>query len=277
MSKDGSLQKTCTKCGEDKPLDEFNNEIKRTDGKYPWCKPCLSLHRKTRYVAVPRRVWIEQKVCSKCKQWKPRDQYRKYAGDNLHYRCTECEDYEKQLEDAGLTECSTCGETKPLSDFYKSRVNKTSKQCTKCHRAYHRRDDIKLRSRESALKLYFGITLSQYEEILEIQDHKCPVCLKPFEDGNYSYPVDHAHSGPNAGAIRAILHDRCNRFVVGDHVDPEQLRRAADLIESPLTNWFVPEEFIKSRKRKKKRRSREEYLSDMAEQRRQRMARKVNK
>jgi hypothetical protein len=247
--------KTCTKCGEEKEFDAFPNEAKRGDGKYPWCRPCLSEHRKNRYVAVPRKVWTEQKVCSKCKQWKPREEYRKYAGNNLHYRCISCEDFESKLEAEGKTECSACKQVKDNSEFFAGRLKKTSKQCKECIKDHRTQDTAKLKARDSSLQKFFGITLEDYKSLLEVQDHKCPICLKEFEKDNFSYPVDHAHAGPNAGAIRAILHDRCNRFVMWKHTDPEQLRRAADLLESPLTEWYVPEEYLKGRKaaRKKKK------------------------
>lgn len=246
--------KTCTKCGYEKDLDEFNNELKRKDGKYPWCKACLSEHRKERYEKTPRKVWIHQKVCSKCKQWKPREEFRKYKGNNLHYRCVSCEDIDADLESKGLTECSSCGEVKSLEDFYLSRLRKTSKQCRSCQKSYYAARD-KEYIRDYNLRKKFGISINDYKELLAIQDHMCPICLVPFEEGNYSYPVDHAHAGPNAGVIRAILHDRCNRFVMGDNIDPFQLRRTADLIESPLTDWYVPEEQIKPKRRRKTRKA----------------------
>ena len=243
--------KTCTKCGDEKSLECFTNELRRKDGKYPWCKECTSKHKKARYVAIPRKVWIEQKVCSKCKEWKPREEYRKYAGNNLHYRCISCEDNDAYLTSQNLCECSSCNVVKPYDQFYKSLLKKTSKQCIDCHKAYHKQEDIAKRRRDQNLQKYFGITLEDYKNLLEEQEGKCPICLEPFEVGKYSYPVDHAHNGPNAGVIRAILHDKCNRFVMWKHTDPEQLRRAADLIESPLTSWYVPEEFVKTRKIKK--------------------------
>ena len=246
-------KKLCTKCGEEKDLGSFPNEAKRKDGKYPWCKPCLSAHRKERYTKTPRKFWIEQKVCSKCKKWKPRNSFRKYAGNNLHYRCISCEDLEAFHAENGVAECSSCKVAKPYSDFYKSKLKNTSKQCISCQKAYHKQDDVALRRRDTNLQKYFGITLEDYKSLLEKQNHTCPICLNKFEENNYSYPVDHAHAGPNAGVIRAILHDRCNRFVMWKHTDPDQLRRAADLIETPLTDFYVPEEFVKSRKKTKRK------------------------
>lgn len=247
------MNKTCTKCGEEKPYDEFANEISRKDGKYTWCRGCLSIHRKVRYKAVPRKVWLTQKVCSKCKKWKSRENYRKYKGNSLHYRCIECEERIAYNIASGLAECTCCKKIKPLSNFYKS---KTSKECIDCRKAYSYQSNVKLRVRDQNLQKYFGISLEQYKKLLELQGYKCPVCLIEFEKDHYSYPVDHAHNGPFEGRIRAILHDTCNRFVMARHSDPELLRRAADLMESPLTDWSVPEEFVKSRKNKKRRKRR---------------------
>ena len=112
----------------------------------------------------------------------------------------------------------------------------------------------KLKRRDYSLRRYFGITLRQYDELREKQNHVCPICLTELDKNNYSYPVDHAHTGPHMGKVRAILHDKCNRFVMWRHEDAEQLRRAADLIETPLTDWLVPNEFVKGRKKKRKKR-----------------------
>ena len=35
-------EKTCAKCGETKPLEEYHRNKRRTDGRYPYCKPCKS-------------------------------------------------------------------------------------------------------------------------------------------------------------------------------------------------------------------------------------------
>lgn len=250
--------KVCSKCGINKPLDQFNNEEKKSDGKYPWCKECLSWHKRMRYQKVDRKVWITQKVCSKCKKWKPREEYRKYKGKNLHYRCIECEDRDLILDQKGLSDCSKCSQTKPLEEFYESRKNKTSKQCIDCQKKYYKTRPVGnyFKQRDTSLRKYFGITLEQYKDLLKLQNYTCPICLESFENGKYSYPVDHAHNGPHEGKIRAILHNICNRYIMARHNDPEFLRRAADLMESPLTEWFVPEEYVKSRKSKIKRKKR---------------------
>ena len=47
--------KTCTKCGEEKPLDEFGVDRKRRDGKFPQCKPCKNSSRSKEAIAAANK------------------------------------------------------------------------------------------------------------------------------------------------------------------------------------------------------------------------------
>lgn len=38
--------KTCTKCYESKPIENFHNDRTRPDGKFPYCKPCKNEHQR---------------------------------------------------------------------------------------------------------------------------------------------------------------------------------------------------------------------------------------
>ena len=52
----------CTRCGETKPLSDFNKDAKGPDGVFTWCKPCHLAHyrtpqgRKTSRISRARRV-----------------------------------------------------------------------------------------------------------------------------------------------------------------------------------------------------------------------------
>lgn len=89
------------------------------------------------------------------------------------------------------------------------------------------------------MKSYRVQLAEQYDSLVAKQGGNCPVCLKslPPDRGGY---VDHVHEGKFKGRIRAILHRDCNRFVMWEHEDSGALRRAADLIDNPLTDWMVP-------------------------------------
>ena len=39
--------KTCTKCGEEKPLDGFYRDRSKTDGRECWCKDCKRAHERS--------------------------------------------------------------------------------------------------------------------------------------------------------------------------------------------------------------------------------------
>lgn len=48
--------KRCTKCGETKPLEEFNKRSgKSPDGRQYYCKPCNALYLKERYAKLSRK------------------------------------------------------------------------------------------------------------------------------------------------------------------------------------------------------------------------------
>ncbi len=137
--------------------------------------------------------------------------------------------------------------------FYPSQINRKNIACIECFRSYNRDPVSVIRRRDRTLQKEYGITLDQYKELLEKQAHKCPICLEPFEPNNFSYPLDHSHGGKFVGRIRAILHRDCNRFVMWMHEDSAQLRRAADLIDNPLTDWVVPTPTLNERRREKER------------------------
>ncbi len=103
-------------------------------------------------------------------------------------------------------------------------------------------------SRVSHLRRRYGITPTQYNELLEKQDGRCAVCRKPAEEFNKRLAVDHNHK---TGEIRGLLCTYCNHRLVGRHTDGNLLRRLADYVEQS-TGWFVPKKKHPV-KRKKKR------------------------
>lgn len=65
--------KTCTKCGETKPLDDFNRDRARADGRNPWCRECK---------AEGNRRYYEEN------SGKERERQRRYWEENRDYRRT---------------------------------------------------------------------------------------------------------------------------------------------------------------------------------------------
>lgn len=243
--------KECTKCLLTLPEEDFPKEKSRKDGLYPWCRKCLSSHRKERYKKRPRKVIIERKVCSLCKEDKPRSAYRVYKGGNLHYRCKDCEDKEAELKESGLILCTTCDEPKPKTEFVPSRHKEVRSQCKDCAREYIKSNKAKIKNNN--LIKYYGITLKQYNDLLKKQGYKCAICRRSHTEFKNSLAVDHAHSGTREGAVRGLLCDTCNRFIVWRHENGDLLRAAAEYLDGEYTGYFVPEKYLKGQKKKRRR------------------------
>lgn len=97
-----------------------------------------------------------------------------------------------------------------------------------------------------ALRYKYGISVAQYNELLEKQENKCAICGKHEDEEPRALAVDHNHI---TGEIRGLLCTFCNHRIVGKHRDGDLLRKVADYIEQG-TGWFVPK---KKKKKKVKR------------------------
>lgn len=96
---------------------------------------------------------------------------------------------------------------------------------------------------------HFGITLEQYNTMLEEQDHRCAVCQKPRSEMKINLAVDHDHK---TGEIFGLLCSYCNRYLIGRQRDPQKYANAAKFL-SRGTGLFVPKEAPKRRKKRTKR------------------------
>ena len=120
--------------------------------------------------------------------------------------------------------CSKCGETKPASSFYsrKRGTSGTYSACKECLRKARNPRSV----RNAQLKNRYGITLVEYERMLESQAGVCKICGgPPMHRGTYH--VDHCH---RTGKVRGLLCHKCNVALgmVGD--DTDLLMRLAEYV-----------------------------------------------
>ncbi len=140
--------------------------------------------------------------------------------------------------------CSICKEEKHLTDFHLRSLSKDghASACKECNikRTYEwaqkNSDKRTATYRKSSLKRTYGITLEQYDEMLEKQHHCCAICDRHEDQFKTRLAVDHNHK---TGEIRGLLCNYCNHRVVGKHTDGDKLRQIAEYIEQG-TGWFVP-------------------------------------
>ncbi len=125
--------------------------------------------------------------------------------------------------------CTKCGETKPVNEFHRRRdtshgVEKRCKECRAAHGKmwYAENPD---RAWKYQLKLRYGITSGQYDELLERQGGVCAICAGQNVDGR-RLAVDHDHTCcpglKSCGqCVRGLLCHNCNMGVgyFGDDFD----------------------------------------------------------
>lgn len=96
------MSKTCSRCGEVKPLDEFNKDRTARDGRRTCCKPCYSAYGRERRNANRERL--------------------------------------RSVDDSNVAKkCRDCGAHKPAADFHRSpsALDGRQSQCKLCTRARH--------------------------------------------------------------------------------------------------------------------------------------------
>lgn len=115
-----------------------------------------------------------------------------------------------------IFKCEKCKYHKNRHEFYETTLKKKNIWCKICIREH---------TRKSNLKIKFGITEEQYNELLKKQNNKCAICNKEEDVIHHSskstkkMSVDHCHK---TGKIRGLLCNRCN-FGIGYFRDSIEL------------------------------------------------------
>lgn len=137
-------------------------------------------------------------------------------------------------------QCRACGETKPHSEFSLSRATAPNRNavyrsnCKACQataaRGWYARNPerAKANKRRFNLERSYGLTVDQYDEMLQGQGGGCAICGMTnlhvsVTRKQFQLNVDHCH---DSGRVRGILCSRCNRALglFGD--DPAVLHQA---------------------------------------------------
>jgi hypothetical protein len=92
--------------------------------------------------------------------------------------------------------------------------------------------------KNTRLRETFGITIEQWDEMLESQGHKCAICGHSDQSNPKIFPlVDHCHT---TGEIRGLLCSRCNHGIGLFKDDPTRLENAIKyLIDSKSGSFGV--------------------------------------
>lgn len=105
--------------------------------------------------------------------------------------------------------CNLCKQTKSISLFSQDKRSKSGYQtrCKDCQSKVKKK--MQVYYREKHLEYKYGITLEEYEQLLEQQNHKCAICeIDQKYAENSRLCVDHNHT---TGEVRALLCKKCNQ------------------------------------------------------------------
>jgi hypothetical protein len=174
------------------------------------------------------------KKCTKCGIEKPvsdfyRDAHRK---DGLFSWCKSCWSVKTKAKYAANRE-QAVAQSKAWKQANPERVRQYQRDYyarnreafAGYRRRYIERDPERWRRREKNWKLLraYGLTIEQYEAMVEVQQGVCAICRQPPAEGKILV-VDHCHT---SGCIRALLCDTCNLLIGTAGDDPEWFKRAA--------------------------------------------------
>lgn len=81
------------------------------------------------------------------------------------------------------------------------------------------------------MKVY-GLTLEEYDVILEFQGGVCGICRRSPKT-NETFHIDHEHSGGPSGIVRGILCPYCNTRLVGRLKSHQRAQQLADYLREP--------------------------------------------
>jgi hypothetical protein len=169
-----------------------------------WCSKHYSRWHRRGDPLAPSRLdrpgGADEKWCPRCAQLKHVRYFGQRKNGQRKGYCREC--YSSYLEER-------------LAASKEARVAKRS-----AARKYASSE----RNRELRLAKLYGITLADYDAMVEAQDDRCAICSTDKPGGSSTnWHVDHDHS---TGRVRGLLCSRCNLAIGQFNDDPALLIRA---------------------------------------------------
>ncbi|CAK6605116.1 endonuclease VII [Klebsiella phage vB_Kpn_K19PH14C4P1] len=126
----------------------------------------------------------------------------------------------------GRKECSKCLTVKPLEEFGKSSRPGGQSQCKECRQSGKRGRPVSSTQREShrawVLLNTYGITVDDFNKMLEDQAGVCKICGKGPSGRFKHLCVDHCHT---TGQVRGLLCHACNKSLGFLEDDPDRIKR----------------------------------------------------
>jgi len=128
--------------------------------------------------------------------------------------------------------CRKCKRWLPFSSFHKSQayMEGVRARCKECVNKHNKETRDPVNRRKIHMRYAFGMTMHQYNKMLEEQGGVCAICKKPetrrAKNGAICpLCIDHCH---RTGDVRALLCNACNTALGVMGEDPEHIRALAE-------------------------------------------------
>jgi len=259
-----SETKSCRKCGESKPVEEFHKAGGPYKGKqyyYPECKQCVN--------KTPRRTTTQRKcppetttkICKRCGEEKPKTEWPGYgATTNLGPLCRPCLNAAtvenraaRRAADPLRYVCRRCDETKAPDDFMPTKNGGRSRLCRECHR----RDSVATNAKKVAALpktktcCDCGETKSRedFPHFGRIPAPRCKPCFRVWENAKRAReredaPRKNYFFRPYVDEASGLLVKKCTRCKVVKPVDTEFGRRES--IKPRLTARRSGDQYVRA-------------------------------
>lgn len=208
-------EKACTGCGESKPVTEFYANRRTIDGRTSRCKACAQAATLKWREANPDKVRAAAKEWEAVNRPKRNTQRKERQAANPEPRKAERQRYWQKHRPRLLAEAKEWRES-PEGVAYLEGYKE-------------RKLDLLLRRR-------YGITLAQWNELLERQGGACAICgLPPSSSRNFDVDHDHACcAGPTScgKCVRGLLCAGCNQGLGNFHDDTRLLQNAVNYLRT---------------------------------------------
>ncbi len=132
----------------------------------------------------------------------------------------------KSFVDNEGRECVTCGVYKKWADFNTARKETTGHRST-CKECIAKKRCRK-KQKDKDLRRNYGISLTEYNQMLDDQHHGCKICGKDKQQNGRDLAVDHCHS---TGKVRGLLCNNCNRALGYFEDDQNRMRLAMQYLD----------------------------------------------
>ena len=162
-------------------------------------------------MAEPTSIDISTgRICCHCKKRKPFEQFNIDRSirhlNNLHRECKECV-------------------SKRSKEYYQIHKEEICARTRENHKKSRLKPGQKEKERGKYLRITYGITLKQYDQMFQKQNGDCAVCNLPQLMKRLG--VDHDHK---TGKVRALLCDKCNSALGYVNDDAELLKKLIEYL-----------------------------------------------